>query len=137
LPFTVVYTYTDATFQSDFVSDFSPWGTVNKGDKIPYIANNQFTALVSFEHKLFSVSISGRYLDAMRTRAGQGPIAASEKTDDQFIIDASANYNLQNNLSLFANLTNLTDAVYLSSRNPAGLRPGMPRAFMAGVRLHF
>ncbi|MDZ7614850.1 MAG: TonB-dependent receptor [Flavobacteriaceae bacterium] len=37
LPLTFSYTLTDATFQSDFVSEVEIFGVVKKGDQIPYI----------------------------------------------------------------------------------------------------
>ena len=76
-------------------------------------------------------------MDEMRTAPGQGDIPANEKTDSYFVIDASASYNLHKNIALFANATNLTDQVYVVARRPAGLRPGMPRAFNVGLKANF
>lgn len=137
LPLTIVYTYTDAKFRNDFDSDFEGWGTVVAGDHFPYMANNQFSFIVGLEHRKFSINLSGRYMDEMRTAPGQGDIPTNEKTDSYFVIDASASYNLQKNISLFANATNLTDQVYVVGRRPAGLRPGMPRAFNIGLKANF
>ena len=47
LPISLVYSYTDAKFLNDFDSDFEGWGTVSAGDHFPYLANNQFTILLS------------------------------------------------------------------------------------------
>tara|TARA_Y100000589_G_scaffold314943_1_gene337922 strand:+ start:832 stop:3276 length:2445 start_codon:yes stop_codon:yes gene_type:complete len=137
LPLTVVYTYTDAKFQKDFDSDFEGWGVVAAGDQLPYMANNQFSFILGLEHNKFSINLSGRYMDEMRTAPGQGDIPANEKTDSYFVIDASASYNLHKNIALFANATNLTDQVYVVARRPAGLRPGMPRAFNVGLKANF
>ncbi|MCF6349315.1 MAG: TonB-dependent receptor [Flavobacteriaceae bacterium] len=137
LPLTIVYTYTDARFQNNFDSDFSGWGEVSAGDQFPYLANNQFTIMLGLEHHKFSLNLSGRYTDEMRTAPGQGKIPSNEKTDSYFVIDASANYNLNKNISLFVNTTNLTDQVYVVARRPAGLRPGMPRAFNFGLKANF
>lgn len=137
LPLSIVYTYTDAVFKNSFVSTFEDWGTVAAGDQFPYMANNQFTFTLGLEHKKISVNLSGRYMDEMRTAPGQGEIPASKKTDSYFIIDASANYILHKNISLFTNAVNLTDKVYVVARRPAGLRPGMPRAFNLGLKANF
>ena len=137
IPLSVVYTYTDATFQNDFDSDFDPWGEVEAGDQLPYLANNQFTFLIGLEHRKFSVNLSGKYMDEMRTKAGQGEKGDKEKTDAQFTIDLSADYMLTKQIALFANATNLTDDTYIVARRPAGLRPGMPRAFNIGVKANF
>jgi Fe(3+) dicitrate transport protein len=137
IPVSVAYTYTDASFKTSFVSSFEDWGIVNAGDEFPYLAQNQFTLSAGFENRLFSFNISGRYMDAMRTAPGQGTQLANEKTDAYFVMDASAAYNLHKNISLFASATNLSNEVYVVARRPAGLRPGMPRAFNIGMKANF
>jgi len=137
LPVSLIYSYTDAKFLNDFDSEFDGWGEVSAGDQFPYLANNQFTILLSLEHHKFSINLSGKYMDEMRTVPGQGEILSNEKTNSYFVIDASANYNVHKNISLFANATNLTNEVYVVARRPAGLRPGLPRAFNVGIRSIF
>ena len=137
LPLSITYTYTDAKFLNNFDSDFGGWGEVSAGDQIPYLAKNQFTFIMGFEHYKFSVNISGKYMDEMRTEPRQGPIPYNEKTDSYFIIDASANYSIHKNIDLFANASNLFNYIYIVARRPAGLRPGMPRAFNIGIKAHF
>jgi len=137
LPVSVVYTFTNATFQNSFESTFEGWGNVKKGDQLPYLANHQLSLALSLTHKKFSFNISGRYQDAMRTKAGQGPIPENERTDSYFVVDTNAGYALHQNITLFGSITNLTDKVYAVARRPAGLRPGMPRAFMAGLKVDF
>jgi len=137
LPVSLVYSYTDAKFLNDFDSEFDGWGEVSAGDQFPYLANNQLTILLSLEHHKFSVNLSGKYMDEMRTVPGQGEILLNEKTDSYMVFDASASYSLQKNIAFFANVTNLTDQVYVVARRPAGLRPGMPRAFNVGLKANF
>lgn len=137
LPITLSYTYTDATFQSNFDSDFGAWGQVNVGDELPYLAKNQLGLMVGLEHHKFRFNFSGKFMDSMRTRPGQGTITDLESTDAYFVIDGSASYNLSNQVSLFMNATNLTDEVYIVADRPAGLRPGMPRAFNLGLKAIF
>lgn len=136
-PLTIAYTYTDAKFQNDFKSDFEGWGLVAEGDQFPYLANNQFSFIASVEHRKFNINLSGRYMDEMRTAPGKGDIPNNEKTDSYFVVDASASFNLHKFISLFANATNLTDQVYVVARRPAGLRPGMPRAYNIGLKASF
>jgi Fe(3+) dicitrate transport protein len=137
LPVSIVYTFTNAVFQNSFVSTFDDWGSVEAGDQFPYLAHNQFTILLGVEHRKFGFNISGRYMDEMRTKPGQGAIPSNEKTDAYFVVDASAYYNLHKHFSLFANATNLTNDVYVVARRPAGLRPGMPIAFNGGIKATF
>lgn len=136
-PISFVYTYTDAFFKNSFVSSFEEWGTVSVNDKFPYLANNQFTFLLGLEHRKFTVNLSGKYMGEMRTTPGQGIMPSNEKINSYFLIDASAGYLTHQNISLFANITNLTDKTYLVARRPSGLRPGMPRAFNIGLKTNF
>lgn len=137
LPLSLAYTYTDAVFKSSFKSDFEDWGTVNEGDKLPYLANHQFSFVLALEHKLFGINLSGRYSSAMRTQAGQGEMPATERTDAAFVLDGSASVVAHKNISLFAGVTNITNNVYVVARRPSGLRPSMPRAFMVGIKADF
>jgi len=137
LPVTLSYTYTDSKFQNDFDSDFEGWGNVTAGDQFPYLANNQFTISLGLEHHKFEFNISGKYMDEMRTKPGQGKMNFDEKTDSYFILDAGATYKAHKNVSFFTNATNLTNQVYVVARRPAGLRPGMPRSFNVGLKANF
>jgi Fe(3+) dicitrate transport protein len=137
LPFSVVYTYTDASFLSSFSSEFEGWGQVADGDELPYLAKQQLAVMVSLSNEKFGFNLSSKYQGDMRTIAGQGDIAQAEKVPGFFIMDASASYQLHANAAVFANATNLLDEVAVVSRHPAGLRPTMPRAFMAGLRVSF
>ena len=137
MPVSLVYTYTNAEFQNSFESDFEAWGTVTAGDKLPYLAAHRLSANVSFEHQAFNLNINTNYVTGMRTVASQGEISAGQHIDEQFVIDFSTNIRLTRNLTLFGTIKNITNQVYLVSRRPAGLRPGIPRNFRLGLRARF
>jgi len=137
LPFSIIYTYTNAQFQNSFDSDFDGWGKVSASDQFPYLPNNQLTFILGLEHRQFNFNLSGKYMDDIRTVPGQGKIPINEKINSYFVVDASASYNLHKNISLFSNVTNLTNKVYAVARRPAGLRPGMPFAFNVGLKATF
>lgn len=137
LPLTLVYTYTDAVFKNDFESENDAWGTVASGDELPYLSNHQLAAVLSLEHRRFSINLSGRFMGKMRTRPGQGEIPSEELVDSYFVVDASANWHVHEHIDLFVRSSNLTDQVYVVARRPAGLRPGMPQSFSFGMRAAF
>ena len=137
IPLTVSYTYTDAVFQNTFESDFEAWGNVEKGDHLPYLANHQLGLLLGLEYNNLMLNASGKFVSEMLTKAGQGEIPDSQKTDAQYVVDLSGNYLLTKNLTLFANVNNLFNQVYVVAMRPAGLRPGMPRAFTLGIKAGF
>jgi Fe(3+) dicitrate transport protein len=70
----------------------------------------------------------------MRTVAGFGAIPADELIPAFFVMDAGVKFQIHKNISIVANAINLTNKVYLVSTRPAGLRPGMPRAFQIGLK---
>ena len=101
------------------------------------MAQNQFTVVIGLENKKFSLNMSGRYMDEMRTAPGHGEIPSNGKTDSYFVIDANASYVMHKNVSFFVGCNNLTNEVYVVSRRPSGLRPGMPKAFNVGLKANF
>ncbi len=137
LPLTLAYTFTDAAFKSSFVSTYEDWGTVNDGDELPYLAKNQLSLLLSLEHRLFSLNLSAKYMDAMRTHPGKGEMTEGAKTDQSFILDASASASVHQNIKVFAGMNNLADETYIVATRPAGLRPGMPRMIQVGLKADF
>lgn len=137
LPFTVSYTYTNATFKSDFVSSFADWGTVESGDQLPYLSNHQLAINLSLEHAKFTINLSGKYNSEMRTTAGKGTPNPEDLIPAFFLLDASASYKLIQQVHVFGSVTNLTNTRYLVATRPAGLRPGMPLFFQIGLKVHF
>lgn len=138
LPVSVAYTLTDATFRTDFESDFGPWGTVERGDRLPYLARHQGSASIGVEDADWSLSLVASGSSALRTRAGQGPAVESESTDSFLTFDVQGSYVLPQGLrggSLYAGIQNLTDESYITARRPAGVRPGLPRTFYVGMRV--
>ncbi|CAN5581985.1 TonB-dependent receptor [soil metagenome] len=144
IPARLAYTYTDATFQSEFRSDFGPWGTVAIGDKLPYVAPHQIAGSIGVAHNRFNADLRGNYVAAMRTQAGQGE--GGLRTDARIVMDASAEVLLSARLlgdiapvrtTIFGSIYNITDATYVVSRRPAGLRPGLPRTVSIGLRTRF
>ena len=53
-----------------------------------------------------------------------------------FIVDFSADGKIGRRVILFYTINNVSDKVYAVARRPAGLRPGLPRTFQAGVRVN-
>lgn len=137
LPITVSYTYTDAFFKSTFNSTFEDWGSVESGDKLPYLAQHQIAINGSLEHARYGLNISSKYNSEMRGVAGSGTIAEGDLIPSYFILDLSVYYNIQRNVSLTASVNNVLNETYLVAVRPAGLRPGLPRVFQLGLRATF
>ncbi|GMR23940.1 MAG: TonB-dependent receptor [Acidobacteriota bacterium] len=134
-PFLFSYTLSDAEFRSSFDSSYPPWGDVQEGDKLPYLARHQLYARFAVEDSGWSAGLDANYTSRMRTEAGQGDIPAGQGTDAYLVVNAFAEFDLSEDVRFFATVQNVGDNAYIVARRPAGLRPGLPRTFMTGIKL--
>ena len=137
IPLQAGYTWTDAEFRSSFVSSFEEWATVTRGDELPYLPEHTLFARIGVETARWSFNVGSNYIDDMRTRAGQGDPAPTERTDSAWVFDLAARYRVNDVVELYTRVENLGDKDYISSWRPAGARPGRERTALAGVRLKF
>ncbi|MCY3756671.1 MAG: TonB-dependent receptor [Acidobacteria bacterium] len=133
LPVRLAYTVTDGEFRNAFDSAFGPWGNVIVGDELPYLPRHQFYASFGVRTGKWDAGFDTHWGSSMRTVAGQGPAPTLERTDAYAVLNLSTEYELSQRASLFANLQNVTNNRYIVARRPAGVRPGLPRLFMAGI----
>jgi len=136
-PLQANYTLTDAEFRSSFASGFGEWGNVVTGDALPYLPEHLFHAGIGARSERWRVNLATAYIDEMRTRAGQGAVAAAQRTDSAWVWDLSAGWNLSSGFELFGRVENLGDKEYIVSRRPSGARPGLPRTALVGFRYTF
>ncbi|MEP0548599.1 MAG: TonB-dependent receptor [Rhodothermales bacterium] len=137
LPVRLAYTYTDAAFQTSFASEFEGWGDVEAGDELPYVAHHQLAVSLGTEWDRYSFDLRGNYVGAMRTAAGSAPVETVGHTDARFVLDLAGEVKVDSRTAVFGSVRNLADEVYVVAQRPAGLRPGLPRTFLLGVRTSF
>ena len=137
LPITFGYTLTDTEFVNEFASSDGAWGTIKKGDEIPYISKHQFNASIALEHAKFELILGARYSGEFRTVAGQGSIPNENSVPSNTVVDFGSKYKFNKHFSVTGNINNLFDTTYLVSRVPAGLRPGMPFSASIGIAAQF
>jgi Fe(3+) dicitrate transport protein len=133
-PLSATYTYSQAEFMTSFDSDYEPWGAVQAGDELPYLPAHVLSVSVGIENTRSLVALFANYTSAMRTTAGQGDIPDDESTDARVILDLTAEYELVAHARAFGSVQNMTDEAYIAARRPAGVRPGLPRTFVAGLK---
>ncbi len=139
LPLRFAYTLTEGQFLQDFHSDFKRWGTVREGDHIPYLARHQLFAGLSLQKPRWRLDLNSTLVGRMRTAAGQGRIPDLQSTDAQVLFGLSGEYDLKAErqaVTLFVSVQNLTNRAYIVARRPAGVRPGLPRTLMGGIRFN-
>ena len=137
LPLTAAYTFTDATFQNGFESEFDPWGTVSAGDALPYLPRHQLAAGLGVEASRIHLHAGARYVSRVRTKAGQGAFEDGAHLASHLVFDLAGTFDVTRQVAVFATVRNLTDEVYAVARRPAGLRPGLPRQALLGLKARF
>lgn len=137
IPFELNYTYTQAKFQNSFSSSFDPWGDVNEGDELPYLPKHQTNASLGVNYDNFEANLSVYGSAKMRTVAGQGSIQDNESTDAHVLTDLNIGYQVSSFAKVFVDVKNLTNETYIVASRPAGLRPGLPRYVLGGIKIDF
>ncbi len=131
-PLQLTYTWMKPEFQTNFVSDF--FGVVEKGDPVPYIAENQLWLSAGMISGPWSFYVSSNYLDSICTQASCGEF---ERVESALLFDASAHYQINSDWKLYALVENLTDQLEIVAREPYGARSGKPRTFTLGTSFNF
>jgi Fe(3+) dicitrate transport protein len=134
-PARAAYTFTRGTFRESFASTFADWGNVDAGDALPYLAPHQLTVAVGAARGQFRGDVIGGYVAAMRAEAGRGAIPDNQRIESHVVIDVAAEVSLPRGVAAFARIANILDETYLAARRPAGLRPGLPRTAVVGLRV--
>jgi Fe(3+) dicitrate transport protein len=132
VPLKLSYTYTDSEFRSDFNSGI--WGVVSRGDKMPYVPQNQFSLQLGLEGELFALHSRLSYVSAAHASLEAQDLNA---IDSRTVVDLSAKYQLAEKQQLYFNVDNLLDKTYIANRGNGGIQPGKPRTLSVGYRLDF
>ncbi|WP_293759076.1 TonB-dependent receptor [uncultured Paraglaciecola sp.] len=133
IPLSITYTYINSEFDTD-IADTAFFGDVSAGDPIPYIPENQGQVSLGLEANNWSTYINAVYIDEVCVRAS---CAEFEKTNSSFTVDISSNYQMSEDLKLFARIENLTNEQDIVSRQPYGARPNKTRTFSIGAQYSF
>lgn len=137
LPIRASYAWTFSRFTEAFDSDFEAWGDVQSGDFMPYVAPHQASMVVAWEAAQWALDVSGRYVSAMRTVAGQGTLVEGDFTPSVAVVDAGLRVQPLLGCEVRLGVQNLFDETYLVARRPYGARPGLPRMVRVGVTFSF
>ena len=138
IPIYINYTLTDATFKENFKSSFDSWGgEIMNGYKIPYISKHQFNLGFNIKNNSLSFDVNYSFKSNVRTKPGIEMNNIKELIKGFGVINTALNYNINKNISFHLATKNITNKVYSVSRRPAGLRPGLPRTFTAGIKCDF
>jgi Fe(3+) dicitrate transport protein len=135
VPLSLVYTYTESAFQTGFVSDFSQWGTVHRGDELPYTPDHQARFSAGLQGGDWDLELTLKYTGEMRDEPGRGE--PDRPLEAHTTLDLSGTCYLSSDLSVKLVVENLTDEQEIVSRRPFGARPNAPRRVHLGVTYRF
>lgn len=141
----VNYTFVDAVFSDERLLETPSGDTVNiEGNRLPYAPRHQANAGVQFAHSSgWTLRVDWKYVgeqfsDNFETAEGStngrvGLVPAYR------VIDLGAQYRipLPARVTVVGSVKNLTDAVYIASRRPEGIKPGLPRLVSLGMVWEF
>ncbi len=133
MPFSLSATYLEGEFGTD-IADTDFFGDVSAGDPIPYLPEAQARASLGWIFADLSTYLSVSYVDEVCVRASCGLF---EKTDASLTVDVSANYSVNDALTLFARVENLSATEDIMGRQPYGARPNKVRTSALGLRWNF
>lgn len=154
---TLGYSYTDATYQTEFLlsspenpqADADGLIAVQPGDRVPNIPVHSGKAVVSYQTDGLTLSVAGRAASGRYLQGDEDNLNAP--TGAYFVADATARYRLNPHFELFAGIDNLFDRDYATyggfspvnevplveapgATNPRSLAPAPPRRFYGGIR---
>lgn len=133
LPFSLSYTWMDATFDSDIAStEF--FGDVSAGDPVPYIPRQQLLAQLGFEHGQWATYLSANYLGKVCTVGSCGEF---QQTDSSLTFDLASHFAVNANIELYGLIENLTQENAIQGRHPYGARPNKDRSVTLGFKFQF
>jgi Fe(3+) dicitrate transport protein len=131
------YTYSSAEFGETFESELGLWGSVEAGFDIPYLPKVTWQLESGIAGDNWQVLAAIKYVDEMRVVAGNNNIDENNGIDARTVVDISANYQIDDQQSLYAVVDNLFDKEYAVTRQHGGLQVGKPRSLQVGYRYQF
>lgn len=137
IPVDLTYTFTATEFQNAFASGLDTWGNVTVGDELPYVPENQLQLSLGVVGEQWRGDILVRYMDEMRTTAGQGSIIADQAIARRTVVDMAAHYSIADNQEITFNVDNLLDKEYMATRTHGSIMAGKPRSVTLGYKYHF
>ncbi|MEY4550384.1 MAG: hypothetical protein RL685_6579, partial [Pseudomonadota bacterium] len=138
LPLSASYTLTRTEFLETFESEDPIFGSVTKGDELPYVPRHEGRVNLGAELEQVGGYVSGSYVSRMREQAGSGSLDDALTSDELFTIDVGAHYQLLTpRLRLYGHVRNLLNEHALVSRRPYGARPNAPRWLQVGAQIEF
>jgi Fe(3+) dicitrate transport protein len=113
------------------------WGTIEQGDHLPYLPQNQVTVNVGLLSNNWEMGVIARYIDEMQEASGDNVLLSDVVIESYTVFDFSATYDLDTYGLVYFKVDNLLDNQVIVSRRPYGARPSKPQQFQLGYQYRF
>tara|TARA_B110000027_G_scaffold109205_1_gene116568 strand:- start:1760 stop:3928 length:2169 start_codon:yes stop_codon:yes gene_type:complete len=131
------FTYTETAFQKSFLSQFSQWELVKKGDELPYVPKYVGRWQIGIGNSNWAVNAAVKYQHEMREVPGTGDPIPGLQTESLATLDLSATWYVSDSLNLKLMVRNATDESAIVSHRPYAARPNLPRMVLGQIRYRF
>jgi Fe(3+) dicitrate transport protein len=128
------FTYTETAFQNSFLSGFSQWKLVQKGDELPYVPKYAGRWQVSVGNGDWSVDAAVKYQHEMRELPGVGNLIPGQQTESLATLDLSFLWVASEKIDYKLMIRNATNESAIVSHRPFGARPNLPRMILGQIR---
>ncbi len=128
------YTYTESAFQESFLSGFSQWGLVNRGDELPYLPEHMGRVQLGLVAAEWQIYASVRSQSEMREEPGRSDIDSGLHAENYSVVDISATVQVNENWEVQVLLQNALDEDSIVSHRPFGARPNKPFTAIGRVK---
>lgn len=131
------FTYTESAFQNAFLSQFSQWGLVQKGDELPYVPKYAARWQMGIGNANWSADMAIKYQHEMREVPGVGDLIPGQQTESLAVLDLSATWMASDDLQLKLMIRNATNESAIVSHRPYAARPNLPRMILGQIKYRF
>ena len=131
------YTYTESAFQTSFLSQFTQWGLVQRGDELPYLPEHIGRVSARLTSGPWSLSAAVRGQTQMREEPGYRAVDEGLHADGFLILDLALSRQIGNSTFVQFLVGNATDEAAIVSHRPFGARPNRPRALTLRMKRAF
>ena len=131
------FTFTETAFQKSFLSQFSQWELVKKGDELPYVPKYAGRWQVGIGNDNWAADAAVKYQHEMREVPGIGDLIPGQQTESLATLDLSATWYVSDSLNVKLMVRNATDESAIVSHRPYAARPNLPRMVLGQIRYRF
>lgn len=131
LPAGGAFTWTHSAFLADFQSNFPLFGSVQRGDALPYVPPVQASGRLGVAHHRWN--LDGTFEGVSGQRDTAGPVRESG-IEGRVLVHASTSLRVHDEFRIYATVQNALGSAAIASLRPLGPRPVGPRTVMVGIK---